>query len=114
MILYLMILLFSICFFFLGFYLGKSKKNEDVIDKKIYTIEFEKLHEDGKIIKSSFVVQNVMLYCDSLGIEILNLEMDDIADCILKVNCTKDQYFLLIQELSNPKYQIELSSLSFK
>lgn len=104
--------------FFFGYYLGninffKGKENESEVNKK-YNIEFLKYVHNGGVIKSTVLVNKIVNFCDSIGIEIESLEIEDhTLKSSLVVKCNKNQHFLLIQEISKPEYQIELSNLTF-
>lgn len=113
MIYYFILLIVAFLCFFLGYFFGKNKTKNEPFEQKVYRITFEKQSINGKKIKSSYIVNKMVNFCDSLGIDIVKFEMDDVLDCVLEVKCTKDQHFLIIQELSKNEYMIEISNLTF-
>lgn len=105
----IMLLLIVIGSFCGGYYFGINKKGSD---SKIYDIKFELLSTNGTVIKSSVLINRIVNFCDTVGISILNIKIDGYLNT-LKVKCTKDQYFLLIQELTKNENRIELTNISF-
>lgn len=113
MVLYLFILIIvAISFFFIGMSVGINKGNF-YDQKKNYTIEFKKLTIDNRVIKSSVLVNIIVNFCDSMGIEIIDLNIDDWGYGKLNIKCNKNQHFLLIQELSKNENMIEIEKINF-
>lgn len=115
-ILFFLILLigFPTIAFIIGYKFG-TKTNENLLpyNTKLYTIKFSKELVDDYYIKSSFITRNIVEFCDKIDISIEKLKLETFGECELRVKCTKDQYLLLIQELSDSKYMISIKNINF-
>lgn len=105
---FILLLVLTFC---LGYHLAKNRVSQS--NTKSYKIEFEKESINGKIIKSSYVTKELVSFCDRLGIIIENFKIDDILAGELKVRCTKDQYYLLVQEITDNKYMLSIKNINY-
>lgn len=113
MILYLFILIIvAISFFFIGMSVGINK-GSSIDQKKNYKIEFKKLTISNQVIKSSVLINRIVNFCDSIGIEIIDIDINDWGNGEINVKCNKDQHFLFIQELSRNENMIEIKKINF-
>ena len=103
----------ALLFFGIGFIVGERNANKLPFKEKEYSIIFEKARVDNYRRRDSFIIKELTAFCDQLGIKIKDLKLDDLWECKLVVSCSKDQYFLLVQEMSDfSKYWLDIKKIT--
>lgn len=95
--------------FFLGMVYGENKSRVSESGEKLYKIEFFKTSHS----KNSEITRELINYCDIMGTQIRSLNFSEKGANILSVYCSKDQYFLLLDKLTDNDFGIEIKNISF-